>query len=134
MSGRKSVFVTAAFVLSVSLAASFLAVMLVSRYYSGLQFDLLNGICSEILEEEPEAEDAVLTALKEYISANAHGLAQRDILSPLGYRRSDFSQSAYGRMSCFPYRDFQQAYSFFSLPFCIEIKWKPGAFRLWRSI
>ncbi len=95
MSGRKSVFVTAAFVLSVSLAASFLAVMLVSRYYSGLQFDLLNGICSEILEEEPEAEDAVLTALKEYISANAHGLAQRDILSPLGYRRSDFSQSAY---------------------------------------
>ena len=95
MSGRKSVFVTAAFVLSVSLAASFLAVMLVSRYYSGLQFDLLNGVCSEILEEEPEAEDAVLAALKEYTSENAHGLAQRDVLSPLGYRRSDFSQPAY---------------------------------------
>lgn len=42
----------AGFVLSVSLIASSLSVMLVSRYYDRLQFLLLNAICGKMLEQD----------------------------------------------------------------------------------
>ena len=55
MSGRKNILITVGFVSAVSFIVSALAVILVSHYCSRLQFDLLNGILGEVLEQEPEA-------------------------------------------------------------------------------
>lgn len=101
MSGRKNILVTFGFVLSVSFIASVLAVMLASRYYSQLQFNLLNAICGEVLEQEPEARGIISAALKEYTSGNADGIVENDVLSVLGYHRSDFLDSAYKQITLF---------------------------------
>lgn len=101
MSGRKNILVTFGFVLSVSFIASVLAVMLASRYYSQLQFNLLNAICGEVLEQEPEARGIISAALKEYTSGNADGIVENDVLPVLGYHRSDFLDSAYKQITSF---------------------------------
>ena len=56
MSGRKNVFVTLGLTLSVSLLAAALAVLLFTFHYGHLQFDLLNAVCGEVVEQEPEQE------------------------------------------------------------------------------
>ena len=97
MSGWKNSFVTLGFVLSVSLIASAVSVLFVSRHYSRLSFDLINIVCGEIAEQDPDAKKVISAALKEYTGGNADGTAEEDILSALGYRISDFSGSAYGQ-------------------------------------
>lgn len=91
MSGRKNIIVALGLILSVSLLTSALVSILVSRYYSRAQFDLLNIVCGDVLEQEPEAKTAVSAALKEYTSGNADGTEIRDVLSALGYHFYDFS-------------------------------------------
>lgn len=95
MNGRKNIITMFGFVLAVSFITSALAVMLVSRHYSRLRFDLLNVVCGEVLEQEPEAEKIIAAALKEYTGGNADGVAEKDVLSKLGYRVSDFSAPDY---------------------------------------
>lgn len=95
MSGQKNILITFGFVLSVSLIASALAVMMASCYYSQLQFNLLNVICGEVLEEAPGAEKAISAALKEYTGGNADGTAVNDTLYILGYKTADFLAPAY---------------------------------------
>ena len=97
MSGKKKILVTLGFVLSVSLIASVISVLVVSSYYNCLQFELLNTVCSEVVEQEPEAKKIIAGALKEYKSGNPDGVAEDDILSALGYCTSDFSGSTYGQ-------------------------------------
>ena len=97
MSGRKNILITVGFVSAVSFIVSALAVILVSHYCSRLQFDLLNGILGEVLEQEPEAGKIISAALKEYTCGNADGAAREDVLSGLGYRRTDFSALSYRR-------------------------------------
>ena len=94
MSGRKNFVIIFGFVVAVSLISSAVTAMLVSRYYSRLQFDLVNVICGEVLEQEPEMMNIVSAALKEYTSGNVDGVAVNNVLSILGYRISDFSDSA----------------------------------------
>ena len=94
MSGRKNVVIIVGFVAAVSLISSAVTAMLVSCHYSRLQFDLVNVICGEILEQEPRMKNIVSAALKEYTSGNVDGVAVKDVLSVLGYRISDFSDSA----------------------------------------
>lgn len=101
MSGRKNRFVTFGFVLSVSLIASAVSVMFVSYYYSQVQFDLLNAVCGEIVEEEPETKKIISAALKEYTGENPDSVEKEAVLSALGYRRPDFSGSIYGRNALF---------------------------------
>lgn len=91
MNGRKNITVTLGFALSLSLLASALTVLIVSRYYSRLQFDLLNSVCREIMEEEPKTEGIILAALKEYMPEGSGGGTNPDILSSFGYRISDFT-------------------------------------------
>jgi signal transduction histidine kinase len=95
MSGRKNVFVTLGLTLSVSLLAAALAVLLFTFHYGHLQFDLLNAVCGEVVEQDPEARRIVAAALKEYTGENADGTAVEDILWSLGYRVSDFSVPTY---------------------------------------
>ncbi|TGY91299.1 HAMP domain-containing histidine kinase [Petralouisia muris] len=94
MSGRKNLVILFGFVAAVSLISSAVTVMLISCYYSRLQFDLVNVICGEVLEQEPEMKHIVSAALKEYTGGNADGVAMGDVLSVLGYDISDFSDSS----------------------------------------
>lgn len=129
MSGQKNILITVGFVLSVSFITSFLAVMMVSHHYSRLQFDLLNGIFGEVLEQEPEAERIISAALKEYTSGNTDSIGKKDVLSILGYCRSDFSNLTDRQSIYFVTAGFLSGILFLSLPFCIGIKKKPCAFR-----
>ena len=94
MSGRKNLMVLFGFVAAVSLISSAVTAILLSCHYSRLQFDLVNVICGEVLEQEPEMRNIVSAALKEYTGGNADGAAMGDVLSVLGYRVSDFSDSS----------------------------------------
>ena len=94
MSGRKNLVVLFGFVAAVSLISSAVTAMLLSCHYSRLQFDLVNVICGEVLEQEPEMRNIVSAALKEYTGGNADGVAMGDVLSVLGYDISDFSDSS----------------------------------------
>ena len=94
MSGRKNLVILFGFVAAVSLISSAVTVMLISCHYSRLQFDLVNVICGEVLEQEPEMKHIVSAALKEYTGGNADGVAMGDVLSVLGYDISDFSDSS----------------------------------------
>ncbi len=93
MNGRKNVRVTFGFVVSVSLIAAVFSVLLASYHYSQLQFELLNVICSEVVEQEPETKNIISAALKEYTGGNPNSVTKEDVLSALGYRVSDFSGS-----------------------------------------
>ena len=101
MSGQKNVPVTFGFVLSVSLIVSAVSVLFVSYHYGRLQFDLLNVICGEMVEQEPETKNIIAAALKEYTGGNPDGAAEEDMLSALGYRISDFSGSTCGQNALF---------------------------------
>ncbi len=97
MSGKRNMLVTFGFVLSASLIAAAVSVLLVSCHYSRLQFDLLNAVCGEVAEQEPEAKKIIAAALKEYMGGNPDGAMEDDILSELGYHSSDFSEFTYGK-------------------------------------
>ena len=94
MSRRKNLVILFGFVAAVSLISSAVTAMLISCRYSRLQFDLVNVICGEVLEQEPEMKHIVSAALKEYTGGNADGVAMGDVLSVLGYDISDFSDSS----------------------------------------
>lgn len=95
MSTRKNVLVTLGLTMSASLLAAALAVLFFTFHYGRLQFDLLNAVCGEVVEQDPEARRIVAAALKEYTGGNADGTAVEDILWSLGYRVSDFSVPTY---------------------------------------
>lgn len=94
MSGQKQIWITFGFVLSVSLVTAAVSVLLASCHYSRLPFELLNAVCIEVIEQEPETKNVISAALKEYTKGNPDGAAEEDVLSALGYRVSDFSGSA----------------------------------------
>ncbi len=101
MNSRKSAQIICLFVIAVSLIAVSLSVMLMSGRYGRLQYDLINDICGEILEREPEAGEEISAALKEVAERKKQnrgneGVARRqDVLASLGYRVSDFSGNAF---------------------------------------
>jgi len=101
MSRRHNGIVTLGIVLSVSLIAAAASFMLASCRYSRMQYNLLNAVCGEVLGREPEARNILLSALKEYKGGNAGEKtgekAEEDVLSALGYRRSDFSDPFAGQ-------------------------------------
>ncbi len=91
MSGRKNILVTFGLLLSVCLLASAFTAILVSRHDNRAQFDLLNALCGEIVEQEPETKMTVSAALKEYTGGNGDKTGASDLLSSWGYRFSDFA-------------------------------------------
>lgn len=101
MSSRKNVFVTLGFVLSVSFISAAVAAWLVSFHYSKTSFDLVNAVCCEVIEQEPETQKIISAALKEYTEGNADGLLENHVLSSLGYQVSDFSDFHYKQIAFF---------------------------------
>lgn len=91
MNGQKNILMTLGFAVSVSLIAAALSVLFVSGAYSRHSFDLLNAVCGEVVKEEPGMEPVLAAALKKYAEGNRDGMAADDILSSLGYCRSDIS-------------------------------------------
>ena len=91
MNSRRNVFVTLGLVLSVSFIAAAVAAWLVSCQYSKTSFDLVNAVCREVIEQEPGTQKIVAAALKEYTEGNPDGFLEGDVLSPLGYRVTDFA-------------------------------------------
>lgn len=122
MNERKSVAITFGFVVAVSLISSVITVLLISHYYSRQQFDLLNAVCGEVLEQEPEAKSIVSAALKEYTSGNADGVIENDMLDTLGYSMSDFSDSAITYNISFAMAGFLIGISLFALTFVSKNK------------
>lgn len=93
MNRRKNIAVLTGIVLSVSLFAVSLTVLLMSCYYQRTYTQILGKLCREIIEEQPEAEGAVLSALKECRDVPAAS-ADENTLLLYGYRRGDFVRPA----------------------------------------
>lgn len=101
MSGRKNFFVTLGFVISVSLVTAAAAVMMTAYHYDRMRFDLLNAVCGEVVEQEPETRGVIAAALKEYTAGNPDGVSETEVLSELGYRLCDFQGLDYGQNGVF---------------------------------
>lgn len=117
MSGRKNIFVAVGLVCSVSLIVSAVSVLLVSSYYSRLQFDLLNTVCGEMLEREGETKEVIAAALKEYTIGKSKASAEEDILTALGYRISDLAGLPYEQSILFAVAGFFTGFSLFAVTF-----------------
>lgn len=81
------------FVLAASLLAASVTAVFLTYRYSGIQYQTLGNICQEIVEKQPEAEQAVLSALKDY-KAGTMALSEENILRTYGYEQMDFMRSA----------------------------------------
>ena len=88
MSGKKGLVVLVGFVFSVSLIAVSATSMLLADYYSHAHIQALGGICQKIIEKQPETEQTVLEAIKEY-KYGSSVLPEENIILIYGYRPSD---------------------------------------------
>lgn len=93
MNERKNIAILIGFVLSVSLFAASLTAMLIANYYNRTHFQVIGEVCQEIIKARPDAEGAVLLALKEYRSTPENP-ANENVLLTYGYRQTDFLQSS----------------------------------------
>ena len=93
MSGRKNIVILAGLVLSISLLAVSITTMLLSNYYNHAHAQALGEICQKIIGKQPEAEQTILEALKEYKYEPAN-LSEDNIILMYGYRFSDFWKPA----------------------------------------
>lgn len=88
MSGRKNQLAFAGFVLAASIFTATLMWVVLERYYSGVHFRAMGAVCQEIIDREPEAEPAVLDALKGY-QQNKLQFDGENIIQAYGYRQAD---------------------------------------------
>ncbi len=95
MNGRKEILVTLGFVLSVSLLSCVVTALLVSWHDSRHTYALLNAVCTEVLEQEPEADRIISSVLKEYTSGDGNHVEKGDGLSEFGYRQQDLAALSY---------------------------------------
>ncbi len=87
---RKTV---SALVLAACLAGTALAFFFSAIWYGQTEFERLSAICELAAEQEPEAERAVLAALKQYRSGGGPQDGEKDFLAENGYRRQDFTEN-----------------------------------------
>lgn len=122
MSRQKSNFVILGFVLSVSLIAASVSVLLVSYYCGQIQFNLLNKICEKAAVQKPETIKIISAVLKEYTSGVMETRVEKDILSALGYRISDFSNFVYKQNTLFVIVGFLTGFFIFVFTFSYRNK------------
>ena len=96
MSGRKSIWGIFGLTVSAGLLAAAVSVLLYTFHAGRMQFEMINAICGEVVEQDPEARTIIAAALKEYTGENDDGTAEENLLESLGYRISDFSGIAHG--------------------------------------
>ena len=100
MSERKNIAVLVGFVLSVSLFTASVTAMLVTHYDNRMYFRVLGDICQEIIENRPEAEQEILTILRNCrkqslseLELASASVADENILRAYGYGPGDFLYS-----------------------------------------
>lgn len=64
--------------------------------YQQAAFAHVSALCETFVEEHPEAEEQVLSAVKEYDSLTVSEISGNDFLAQYGYRSSDFSSGPGG--------------------------------------
>ena len=97
MSERKNIVIMTGFVLAVSLSAASVTAFFASIYYSRTHVQVLGQIYEKVIEIQPESEQALLSALKEFRvdSGYDHELtADENIILRYGYSQSFFLQPA----------------------------------------
>lgn len=99
MTERKNMGILIGFGLAVSLLAASLTAFFLLGCYSRIQFQAMGDICQRIVESQPEAEQAVLSAVKEYRNGHAT-LSGENVLRTYGYSPGDFLRPA-GHYSIF---------------------------------
>lgn len=98
MSGRKNIAVLVGLVLSVSLISTALTAALLTGYHNRNQFQVLGTVCQEIIENQPDAEQTVLSALRDYKQKEYKKYDNKNIMLAYGYRQEDFSRQS-GRVT-----------------------------------
>ena len=93
MSERKNIAILIGFVLSVSLLSTSFAVLLLTNYYNRAHMLALGQISQRAIESRPEAEQAILSALREY-RYDPDIPTEENIIWRYGYQHTDFLQSA----------------------------------------
>ncbi len=93
MSERKNIPVLIGFVLSVSLLSTALATFLLANYYNHAHRIALGQISQKIIEKQPEAEQAILSVLKDY-QHDPDIPTEENIIWRYGYQQTDFLQSS----------------------------------------
>lgn len=94
MSERKKIAILAGFVLSVSLIAVSITAALLTNYHNRIYFQALGEIFQEIIERQPEAEQAVILTLKDYQYEPA-SIVDESVIYAYGYRQTDFLKSVW---------------------------------------
>lgn len=93
MSDRKNIAILIGFVLSVSLLSTSLATMLLANYFNHAHMIVMGQINEEVIEHQPEAEQAILSALKEY-QYDPDIPTEENFIWRYGYQQIDFLQSS----------------------------------------
>lgn len=88
MAERRNTGIIMGFVLAVSLITASFTALVLNDYDSRAHYQIIGGICQEIINREPEAKQAVLDVLKEY-KQNPSGLTEENIIQEYGYRQAD---------------------------------------------
>ncbi len=96
MNTRKNLLILFGLILSTTLISSSAATMLVSRHYSRLSFDLLNTVCSEVVERGPETRGIVSAVLKDYTEHVANADLSRRGGGDAGERTEKFASESTG--------------------------------------
>lgn len=97
MSERKNIVVLAGFVISFSLLTASFTAFFLTNYYNREHTQMLGWFCREIIDNRPEAEPVIFSALKEYRfnpALDREVTEDENILLRYGYGRSDFLQPA----------------------------------------
>ena len=99
MSEKKHILAMAGMVLSVSLCLASLAALYLEKYDNRMYFKALGEICREIIKEQPDAEQAVWSAVKNCKNGD-NTLEGENILVAYGYGQSDFlpAEGRYGML------------------------------------
>lgn len=92
MNERKNIGILFGFVLSVSLISVSFTAILMTKFYSRSQFQILSSVCQSIAKEQPELTKTVSAALKNY-KENPKLPKDETFLLNLGYHESDFLQT-----------------------------------------
>lgn len=86
---KKQIAILTGAVLSISLLSASLTAMLLANHYSRAHMQALEGICQEIIQNKPDAQQAVLAAVKES-EFPSETPENETLLRSYGYRQTDF--------------------------------------------
>lgn len=90
---KKRMITGAGITLALCLFSASVTALLVAKYDSRMAYRMAGAICQQMIENEPEAEPAVLQALKEY--RNQLGRSESEMtIARYGYQEADFCDSS----------------------------------------